>query len=109
VFFAALNASVGTTFAVFALSFSPTMRPPISTSTMLWTAIIGNLIAVFFIPMWATLSDRIGRRPVFITGNILCAIGVWLFLWSITTGNNALILAIGVLLGGVVYSITNAV
>jgi MFS family permease len=44
VFFAALIASVGTTFAVFSLSFALSMRPPVSTSTLLWTAIIGNLI-----------------------------------------------------------------
>ena len=109
VFFAALIASVGTTFAVFALSFSQMMRPPVSTSTLLWTAIIGNLVAVFIIPAWATLSDRIGRRPVFIAGNILCAIWVVFFLWSITYGGDALILTTGVILGGVVYSITNAV
>ena len=109
VFFAALIASVGTTFAVFALSFGHTMKPAVSTSTMLWTAIIGNLIAVFIIPVYATMSDRIGRRPVFIAGNILCAIGVWFFLWSLTTGSNALILTTGIVLGGVVYSITNAV
>ena len=109
VFFAALIASVGTTFAVFALSFSQMMRPPVSTSTLLWTAIIGNLVAVFIIPAWATLSDRIGRRPVFIAGNILCAIFGVFFLWSIRTGSDALILATGVILGGVVYSITNAV
>jgi MFS family permease len=109
VFFAALIASVGTTFAVFALSYSQMMRPPVSTSTLLWTAVIGNLVAVFIIPAWATLSDRIGRRPVFIAGNILCAIWVVFFLWSITYGSDALILATGVILGGVVYSITNAV
>ena len=109
VFFAALIASVGTTFAVFALSFSQMMRPPVSTSTLLWTAIIGNLVAVFIIPAWATLSDRIGRRPVFIAGNILCAIWVVFFLWSIAYGGDALILTTGVILGGVVYSITNAV
>ena len=85
------------------------MQPAVSTSTMLWTAIIGNLIAVFIIPVYATLSDRIGRRPVFIAGNILCAIGVWFFLWSLTTGSDALILTTGVVLGGVVFSITNAV
>jgi MFS family permease len=109
VFFAALIASVGTTFAVFSLSFGRSMQPAVSTSTMLWTAIIGNLIAVFIIPVYATLSDRIGRRPVFIAGNVLCAIFVWFFLWSITTGSDALVLATGVFLGGVVYSITNAV
>ncbi len=109
VFFAALIASIGTTFAVFSLSFSRTMAHHVSTSTMLWTAVIANLIAVFIIPVYATLSDRIGRRPVFITGNILCAIGVAIFLWSITTGSDILVLATGVVLGGVVFSITNAV
>jgi MFS family permease len=109
VFFAALIASIGTTFAVFSLSFSRTMGHHVSTSTMLWTAVIANLIAVFIIPVYASLSDRIGRRPVFITGNVLCAIGVAVFLWSITTGSDILVLATGVVLGGVVFSITNAV
>ncbi|WP_087135296.1 MFS transporter [Caballeronia arationis] len=109
VFFAALIASIGTTFAVFALSFSRMQVHPISTSTMLWTAIIANFIAVFTIPAWAALSDRVGRRPVFIAGNIGCAIAVIAFLWAITTGSEALVFAVGVLLGGFVFSITNAV
>ncbi|MGF6985237.1 MFS family permease [Paraburkholderia atlantica] len=109
VFFAALIASIGTTFAVFSLSFSRTLTQHVSTSTMLWTAVIANLIAVFTIPFWATLSDRIGRRPVFITGNVLCAIGAAFFLWAISTGSDALVLVTGVFLGGIVYSITNAV
>ncbi|MDR5827151.1 MFS transporter [Caballeronia sp. LP006] len=109
VFFAALIASIGTTFAVFALSFSRAQAQPISTSVMLWTAIVANFIAVFTIPLWATLSDRIGRRPVFIAGNLLCAVSVVIFLWSITTGSNALVFAAGVVLGGFAYSITNAV
>jgi MFS family permease len=109
VFFAALISAIGTTFAVFALSFSRVMEHPVSTSTVLWSAIIGNLVAIFLIPLYANISDRIGRRPVFIAGNILCAIGVWFFLWSFTTGSDALVFVIGVLLGGVAYSITNAV
>jgi MFS family permease len=109
VFFAALIASVGTTFAVFSLSFSRTMEHHVSTSTMLWTAVFANLIAVFTIPLWATLSDRIGRRPVFITGNILCIVGIAFFLWSITTGSDALVFVTGLFIGGVVFSITNGV
>ena len=55
------------------------------------------------------LSDRIGRRPVFIAGNILCAISVVFFLWAISSGNETLVFIAGVILGGVFYSITNAV
>lgn len=111
VFFAAFIAAIGTTFAVFALSFatSKSQAHPISTSTMLWTAVVANFIAVFTIPMWASLSDRIGRRPVFILGNILCAISVVFFLWTIPTGNETLVFSAGVILGGFFYSITNAV
>jgi MFS family permease len=111
VFFAAFIASIGTTFAVFALSFatSKSQAHPISTSTMLWIAIVANLIAAVTIPLWGALSDRIGRKPVFLSGALLCAVAVVLFLWSIPTGNEALVFGTGVLLGGVVYSITNAV
>ncbi|MBB3181780.1 MFS family permease [Variovorax sp. Sphag1AA] len=111
VFFAAMIASVGTTFAVFALSFatSKSQAHPISASTMLWIAIVANLIATFTIPMWGALSDRIGRKPVFLSGVVLCAAATVLFLWAIPTGNTSLVFATGVLLGGVVYSITNAV
>jgi MFS family permease len=111
VFLAALVASIGTTFAVFALSFatSKAQAHPIGTSTMLWIAVCANLVAVVTIPMWASLSDRVGRRPVFISGILLSAVTVVLFLWSIPTGNEALVFATGVLLGGFAYSITNAV
>jgi MFS family permease len=111
VFFAAFISSIGTTFAVFALSFATSRNQahPISTSTMLWIAIVANLIAAITIPLWGALSDRIGRKPVFLSGVMLCAVTVVLFLWSIPTGNEALVFGTGVLLGGVVFSITNAV
>ena len=111
VFCAALIASVNTTFAVFALSFatSRSQAHPIPASTMLWTAIVANLLATVTIPMWAALSDRIGRRPVFVAGQLACAVCVVLFLWTIPRGDDHWVFFTGVLLGGVVYSITNAV
>ena len=35
---------------------------------MLWLAIVANLVAIATIPFWARLSDRVGRKPVFVTG-----------------------------------------
>ena len=33
---------------------------------MLWVGALANVVALGAIPLWATLSDRIGRRPVFL-------------------------------------------
>jgi MFS family permease len=103
VFVAALISSVGSTFTVFALSYAT------STTLMLWLAIIANVVATVIIPVYAAISDRIGRKPVFLAGTIGCAVTIVLFLWAISTGGGTLILILGVLLGGFVYSLTNAV
>ena len=70
VFFAAFIATVNTMFAVFALNLatSDDYDIGISETTMLWLAIVANVVAIAVIPLWALLSDRIGRKPVFITG-----------------------------------------
>ncbi len=65
--FAALVAVVSTIFSVFTLSYAVnTMK--IDRSTMLTVLILANVVALAAIPAWAALSDRIGRRPVFILG-----------------------------------------
>lgn len=111
VFFAALISSIGSTFAVFALSYatSKTYGIGISVTLMLWVAIIANIIATLIIPVYATISDRIGRKPVFLTGTIGCAINVVVFLWAISTRDTTLIMITGICLVGIVYSLTNAV
>ncbi|WP_301849062.1 MFS transporter [Rhodococcus pyridinivorans] len=111
VFFAAFIAMVNTAFQVFALNFATADEYGIgiSDTTMLWLAIVANIIAVGTIPMWALLSDRIGRKPVFVTGLIGSAVMVTAFLWSISRGDVPLVLVTGILLAGVVYSMPNAV
>ncbi|GAA1957261.1 MFS transporter [Nocardioides panacihumi] len=108
VFFAAFIAMINTTFAVFALSFA-TDQGGISKTAMLWLAIVANVVAVLTIPLWASLSDRIGRKPVFVSGLAGSAVLVTLFLWQISEGSTALVFVLGVALAGFVYSMTNAV
>jgi len=110
VFFASFIAMVNTAFQVFALNFATDDEYDIGidSSTMLWLAIIANVIAVGTIPLWAMLSDRIGRKPVFLTGLIGSAVLVTAFLWSISRGDVPLVLITGILLAGVVYSMPNA-
>ncbi|MEE2058170.1 MFS transporter [Rhodococcus artemisiae] len=110
VFFASFIAMVNTVFQVFALNFatSDEYGIGISSTTMLWLAIVANIIAVGTIPLWASLSDRVGRKPVFVAGLIGTAVMVTVFLWSISTGNVALVLITGILLAGIIYSMPNA-
>jgi MFS family permease len=111
VFFAAFIAMVNTLFQVFALSLatSDDYGVGFSKTFMLWVAIIANLVAIVTIPFWASLSDRVGRKPVFVTGLVGSAVLVTAFLGSIAAGNELLTFVFGVALAGVVYSMPNAV
>ena len=111
VFFAAFIATVNTMFAVFALNFatSEDYGIEIDSSVMLWLAIVANVVAIAVIPFWARLSDRVGRKPVFVTGLIGSAVLVTAFLGAIAAGHVVLMFVLGVALAGVVYSMPNAV
>jgi MFS family permease len=111
VFFAAFIATVNTMFAVFALNLatSDDYDIGISKTTMLWLAIVANVVAILAIPFWARLSDRVGRKPVFITGVLGSAVLVVVFLGAIAHGQVVLMFLSGVALAGVVYSMPNAV
>ena len=111
VFFAAFIAMVNTTFQVFALNFatSDDYGIGISSTTMLWLAIVANLVAIATIPFWARLSDRVGRKPVFVSGLLGSAVLVVAFLAAISAGNAPLVFVLGIALAGVVYSMPNAV
>ncbi|RVU19685.1 MFS transporter [Methylobacterium oryzihabitans] len=108
VIFAALVAVVSTIFSVFTLSYAVnTMK--IDRSTMLTVLILANVVALAAIPAWAALSDRIGRRPVFILGALGSAALIWPYLWALSQVNIPLIFTFGILLSGVVYSAANGV
>ncbi|MGX7704671.1 MFS transporter [Methylobacterium sp. Gmos1] len=108
VIFAALVSVVSTIFSVFTLSYAVnTMQ--IDRSTMLTVLILANVVALGAIPAFAALSDRIGRRPVFIFGALGSAALIWPYMWAISQGNLPLIFTFGILLSGVIYSAANGV
>jgi MFS family permease len=71
-------------------------------------AALANLVALAAIPLWATLSDRIGRRPVFLAGAAGSGVMMFVYLWAISTGSYPLILVLGIATFGLVYSAANA-
>ncbi|MER6668331.1 MFS transporter [Amycolatopsis japonica] len=105
---AATIASVSTIFTVYALSYAVNTigldRGPI-----LWVGVLANVVALLAIPFLAGLSDRIGRKPVFIAGCLACAALIFPYLWSISDGSYPLIFTVGILLFGVAYSAVNGV
>ena len=105
---AALVSVVSTIFGVYALSYA-TKTVGIDSTTMLWVGITANAVALFAIPLWAILSDRIGRKPVFIGGALGSAGLIFAYLGSISAQNIVLIFVFGILMSGVVYSAANGI
>ncbi|QHA08148.1 MFS transporter [Streptomyces broussonetiae] len=105
----ALIASVSTIFTVWALAYATSDAVGMSRTSMLWVGALANLVALAAIPLWATLSDRIGRRPVFLIGAVGSAAAMAGYLWAISTGSYPLTLALGIVAFGVLYSAANGV
>ncbi|WP_169064538.1 MFS transporter [Geodermatophilus dictyosporus] len=60
-------------------------------------------------PLWARLSDRIGRRPVFALGALGSAALAFPFLRALQQGDGPLVVVSGIALFGVVYSAANGI
>ena len=71
--------------ATFALTIG--VQGGLPRSTVLWLFAAGSLVQIFALPAYAALSDRIGRRPVMITGCIAAMIAVYPVLRLIASGS----------------------
>jgi MHS family shikimate/dehydroshikimate transporter-like MFS transporter len=78
--------------ATFALTIG--VQGGLPRSTVLWLFAAGSLVQIFALPAYAALSDRIGRRPVMITGCVAATIAAYPILLLISSGS-----VLGVLLG----------
>jgi MHS family shikimate/dehydroshikimate transporter-like MFS transporter len=91
------------TWSVFVLLFSVayvTVQLKLPRSVVLSAIMAGAALGVFTVPLFAALSDRIGRKPLYLFGLIVCAVYVWPYFSLLNTRDPALItLAIVVALG----------
>lgn len=101
--FAAQVSVVSTIFSVFTLSCAVN-TVGMARSTMLTVLILANAVALVAIPLFAALSDRIGRRPVFMFGALGSALLIWPYLWAIGQSNVPAVFGFGVLLYGELFA-----
>lgn len=102
---------VNTMINVFTLAYG-TEVSGIPRSEMLLFISVSNLIAVFTLPMWAHLSDRYGRKPLFIAGSVAQIVLIFAFLGALANGdpsNTAVVWILGILLVAGGYSMSNGV
>lgn len=107
VFCCALICSVSSLVMIFGLSWAANNQG-IDRASMLTAIAASQGAALVFQPLFGLFADRIGKKRIFVIGALACCAGVFLFLWSITTGDIALIILATVLLKGFVYSAPNA-
>jgi MFS family permease len=80
----------GYIFAIFILAYG-TEQLGLGSSTML-AAVAAAAAASFFVtPLWGALSDRIGRRPVYMIAPIFLILAAFPFFWLVDTGVAVLI------------------
>ncbi|MCF7549439.1 MFS transporter [Pseudonocardia sp. WMMC193] len=101
-------ATVSTVFSVYALSYAVNTEG-LSRTAMLWVGVLANAVALAALPFFGNLADRVGRKPVFIAGSLGCAVLMFGYLASISTGNYVLIFVVGIVMFGFVHSATGGV
>jgi MFS family permease len=104
----ALGSTVSTIFAVYALSYAVDTKG-LDKTTMLWVAIVTNVVALAAIPAFATLADRIGRKPVLIAGALSSGALMFAYLAAIDSKDYVLIFLAAIAMSGVTYSAFNGV
>ncbi|WP_225835749.1 MFS transporter [Pseudomonas sp. MM211] len=107
VFCCALICSVSSLVMIFGLSWGVNNQG-VDRSSMLTAIAASQVVALICQPLFGLLADHIGKKRIFVIGSLACCVGVFLFLWSITTGNIALIIFATVVLKGIIYSAPNA-
>jgi MFS family permease len=105
---AALASTVSTIFAVYALNFAVDTKG-LDRTTMLWVSIVTNVVALAALPAWAMLSDRVGRKKVFIFGAVGSGALMFAYLGAISSRSWPLIFLSAALMSGVVYSAMNGI
>lgn len=88
-------------FTVFVLSYGTGLG--LTNATLLNGVLLGSAFQFFTIPGFGTLSDRLGRRAVYLGGAIVLAIFAFPFFWMMDT-RNATVAVLAIALGLIGHS-----
>lgn len=99
---------INTIINVFALSYA-TSVVGVEKGLMLTVIAVANLAAVAMGPLAGILADRIGRKPVFVSGLVLQMGMIFVFFGALTAANVPMIFLTGIVLIGLAYTATNAI
>jgi len=75
-------------YSVFVLTYA-TQVVKFEQQTVLYGILIGAALELLAIPFFGALSDRVGRRPVYLFGAIVTAVFAYPLFWLIDTGSTA--------------------
>ena len=75
-------------FTVFVLTYA-TQQLGLAKSTVLNGVLLASAVQFFFIPIFGALSDRVGRRPVYLAGAVFMALFAFPFFWLVDTKTTA--------------------
>ncbi|WP_183509133.1 MULTISPECIES: MFS transporter [unclassified Mycolicibacterium] len=101
---AALFAVNQTVVMVYGIAYATSEYVGLQRTTALWVVVAAHAVSVVGVLAAASLSDRIGRRPVWIAGALLSAVMVFVYFWAVSHANVALMFAAAVVFIGGTYS-----
>lgn len=88
-------------YAVFMLTYI-SQQLDVPRTTALLGVVIAALISLVTIPLFGALTDRVGRRPVYLAGAVLSALSAFPIFWLVNTKSTLLIwlaLTLGIAVG----------
>jgi MFS family permease len=79
-------------YTVFVLSYGEKIGYP--RGALLRGIVLSSLLGLVTIPLWSHLSDRIGRRPVYLAGAVISLLLVFPFFWLFERGPAFIVIAL---------------
>lgn len=95
-------------FSTFVVSYATTNLGFSRTET-LTAVMIGTIVTTILIPIMGALSDRVGRKPLYVFGTIAMALYAFPYFWLVNQGSVVLLVLATVLGLGVIWAPITAV